>query len=160
MKKTITAFAVLILLAGCVTATPYAARTDNGYGYFQQKLETDRYRVSFTGNSYTQRDVVENYLLYRAAELTRETGHDWFIVTEHDTDKNTSYTGLIDPAFGVGYGSWYGGGGVVQETPYNQYEADAIILVGSGKKPDDKNAYDAGDVLKTLDPIIARPQAE
>ena len=42
--------------------------------------EENRYRVSFAGNSATSLQTVDDYLLYRAAELTVQTGHDWFQV--------------------------------------------------------------------------------
>jgi hypothetical protein len=39
-------------------------------GYSDQQIESNRFRVSFAGNSLTARETVERYLLYRAAELT------------------------------------------------------------------------------------------
>ncbi len=56
--------ALALLLAGCVSPTPYAAKTDTEYGYSEQRLEENRYRITFAGNSETQRETVENYLLY------------------------------------------------------------------------------------------------
>ena len=61
--------AVLVLgvvLAACAKPTPYKP-ADNGTGYTEQKLEANRYRVTFSGNSVTDRETVDNYLLYRAA---------------------------------------------------------------------------------------------
>ena len=59
------------LLAGCMTPTPYAPRTEGQRtGYTDRALTQTRYRVTFTGNSITPRDTVENYLLLRAAEVT------------------------------------------------------------------------------------------
>ena len=78
------------MLAGCGTATPYQPATD-GQGYAEQALERDRYRVTFVGNSLTSRETVENYLLYRAAEVTLEKGYDHFVIVEKDTERNTIY---------------------------------------------------------------------
>ena len=48
------------LLAGCMTPTPYAPRTDGQKtGYTDRALTQTRYRVTFTGNSVTPRETVE-----------------------------------------------------------------------------------------------------
>jgi hypothetical protein len=64
----ITAIAGLTL-AACATATPYQPAGYNGQrgGYAEQRLESDRYRVTFAGNSLTSREQVEMALLLRAA---------------------------------------------------------------------------------------------
>ena len=59
-----------LALAACATATPYQPLRGSGGGFTEQRLQPDRYRVAFVGNDYTSRQRVENYLLYRAAELT------------------------------------------------------------------------------------------
>jgi len=66
------------ILAACATATPYQAASAPGAfdGFSQTMIENDRARVSFGGNSLTDRETVENYLLYRAAELAVERGFD------------------------------------------------------------------------------------
>ncbi|MEI9905187.1 MAG: hypothetical protein WDN06_15415 [Asticcacaulis sp.] len=86
------AAASLTLLSACATPTPYqAALTTHGYnpGYSDTKLEDNRYRLSFAGNDLTKRETVENYLLYRAAELTLDSGYDWFEVVNRGTDEKT-----------------------------------------------------------------------
>ena len=67
-------------------ALPAAAGYDRGYS--EQKIENERYRISFKGNSMTGRETVENYLLFRAAELTLQTGYDTFTIVNRDTDKD------------------------------------------------------------------------
>jgi hypothetical protein len=151
-------------LAGCTTTpTPYQAATD-GYGYAEQQLEDNRYRVSFSGNAATPRQAVENYLLYRAAEITVQSGHDYFTVVDRDIE--TNYTGTASPRVGVGVG---GGGnvgfGVGLSTLFGagateRFTAFADILVFEGEKPaSDPNSYDARDVLRRLDPGLAPPAA-
>ena len=57
------------------------------------RSKRDRFRVSFAGNSFTSRETVERYLLFRAAELTVQNGFDHFILVDRDTDKQTrTYT--------------------------------------------------------------------
>jgi len=60
-----------LTLAACATATPYQPASEpGGYdGFSQQMIENDRARITFGGNSLTNRETVENYLLYRAAEI-------------------------------------------------------------------------------------------
>jgi len=84
--------AALALLAGCATATPYQPLGYPGAsgGYTDQQLDSTHFRVSFFGNSLTSRQQVENYLLYRAAELTLSRGFSCFTMVNHDTDRRTS----------------------------------------------------------------------
>lgn len=80
-------------LAACGTATPYqpvGAPTSQGYGgYSDVQIQPDRWRVTFSGNDLTSRETVETYLLYRAAELTVQSGYDWFTTTQRSTDATT-----------------------------------------------------------------------
>src|SRR5215472_9162366 len=66
------AFAGLALLglAACATPSVYAPQTSAGSeGYADRQLASNRFRVSFHGNSVTSREMVEDYLLRRAAEV-------------------------------------------------------------------------------------------
>lgn len=110
MKIAMTSLKKLALLAGalvltaCATATPYqqAANADARNGFSEIQIENDRTRISFDGNSLTKRDTVETYLLYRAAELTKQNGYDYFTLTDRATDEKTrvQYTGFDDPYYG------------------------------------------------------------
>jgi hypothetical protein len=164
-------FAALVLVTGCATATPYQPAADR-YGYFDQQIEKDHYLVGFAGNSVTSRQTVETYLLYHAAQLTLATGHDWFVITDRNTDASTRYAGWVDsyPGFGFGPG-WYGPGGAgfggfgfgiglgsMSAYPITRYTAQATIVVFSGEKPEDNvNAYDARDVIERLQPSVVFP---
>jgi hypothetical protein len=148
-----------LLLAACAgKPTPYQA-AQSGFGYSEQQTEENRYRVSFAGNSATSRPTVEDYLLYRAAELTVQTGHDWFQVVDRNTVQEYSgYGGSPAVGLGVGGGSdvgvglsfpMFGGGGS------GRYSADMDILVRDGEKPqDDPAAYDAFSVISRLQPKV------
>lgn len=82
------------LLTACATPTPYhpASATDPAHadGYREARIEPGRWRVAFSGNSLTSRETVETYLLYRAAELTLQNGHDWFHAVERDTEEHVT----------------------------------------------------------------------
>src|SRR6478609_6036647 len=110
MKKRTIAVALAILaatLAACATATPYQpymqGQAASG-GYSEARIESDRWRVNFAGNSLTSRETVEGYLLYRAAELTVQQGYDWFAIVQRDTDKSVRTYVDPDPF----YSPWYG----------------------------------------------------
>ena len=95
MSKRSVAFALgLALAAGlaaCATPTPYQPNVpgqQTSGGYSELRLEQNRFRVTFTGNSLTSRETVEAYLLFRAAELTTQQGYDWFSIVDRHTDRD------------------------------------------------------------------------
>jgi hypothetical protein len=103
------------VVAGCATETTYRPAQGRGFyrtGFSEQRIEPDRFIVSFGGNSVTERDTVERYLLFRAAELTLQQGYDYFVTVDRETDRQTrTYS---TPGFGYGYGGFgpgFGGWG-------------------------------------------------
>ncbi len=161
--------AALILaatLVACTKPTPYAPAGDNGYGFTEQKIEDQRYRVTFSGNSVTDRETVDNYLLYRAAELTVETGNDYFQIGSKETDTATTYNtsgpdvGVFGSRGGYGWG-WGVGTTFGTATPVRSFEASAIVQLYKGERPaDDPSYYDARAVLQNLGPQVKRPGQE
>lgn len=156
----------LALLAACATTTPYQpSKKDDGFGYRDQRIEADRYHVSFTGSTATSRETVENYLLYHAAELTLANGSDYFIMTNSATSaRGNSGGGLSLGLGGFGFGSHTGlGVGVGTSTGTGggekvEYTAQAEIVIGKGPKPaDNPKAFDARAVKQNLDALIQRP---
>jgi len=100
------------ILAACATSTPYqpASKPGGFDGFSQTMIENDRARVTFGGNSLTDRETVENYLLYRAAEIAVERGFEHFTLAERDTEQKTRLqtspslrSGLYDPYFGYSF---------------------------------------------------------
>jgi len=171
---------------GCGTATPYGPAID-GKGYSQRQVENDRYRISFAGNSLTPRDTVETYLLYRAAEITLQSGNDHFRVVDQDTEAETTYYDTVTTPPGVGfYGSTFydrrathyrryhhsfpyayrpfGRYDTITSHPVTRYEAIANIIVfstdrsESGLTGEEDHSYDARDVIMRLGPTIIRPE--
>ncbi|HAQ36213.1 MAG: hypothetical protein CMF74_16145 [Maricaulis sp.] len=160
------------VLAACATPTPYqAADRPGGYGFEQIALESDRYRISFSGNSLTDRETVETYLLYRAAELAVERGYEYFTVVTRATDEDTRTWGPArDPwrysGFSVNYRYYHPAYGwypwydpIWDRHPYREttrYEASAEVVLGRGHR-DDPSTFNAREVLANLGPDIARP---
>jgi len=171
IRQAMLAFAAAgALLAGACQSgpTPYQASTRMDGGYSQTRIEDARFRITFKGNSMTDRERVENYMLFRAAELTLENGYDNFTIVERDTDKDKrvrSYGGYMGTRLSYAYYSpRYGWVGAWE--PYwtperydevTRYEATAEILLGKGPKSSDPNAFDARDVSKNLSGQIQRP---
>jgi hypothetical protein len=161
------------LLAACESGpTPYqpGAANSSDRGYSESKIENDRYRISFKGNSLTDRETVENYMLYRAAELTLQSGYDTFTIVNRDVDKDSrtrQYGGYMGTRlsytyFVPGYG-WMGA-----YEPYwtpsrydqvTRYEAFAEIVMSRGAKSADPNAFDARQVSQNLANQIQRPSS-
>jgi hypothetical protein len=150
-------------LAACGTPTPYQAAAKD-YGYRDQQLEANRYRVSFAGNTSTPLNTVQNYALYRAAELTVANGYDYFKVVDRSTESRSG--GVTPGTVGVGVGGGSGSGvGIGLSTffgsGYPEYYAVFMdILMFKGEKPaSDDTAYDAREVLRRLEPTLQRPPA-
>jgi hypothetical protein len=184
----IASLALSALMAACTTATPYQPNIPGqkvSGGFSEQRIESNRFRVNFSGNSLTSRETVEGYLLYRAAELTVEQGYDWFSIVDRNTDANQrTYVNrdpmMMNPWYGPGYGYWapswrYYGGGFGWRTwdPYwgapfwgdsmdvrtvTKFEASAEVMMHRGAKPaDDPRAFDARAVVTNLGPRLLRP---
>lgn len=158
-------------LAACATSTPYQPADKGGYGFSEQRIEESKYRITFRGNSSTSRETVENGLLYRAAELTVQTGFDYFIMLESDTEESKRYSTTTDPAhFGhywygdprryyafpyYAYGFGWGSGYDSYTREYTRYSAVAFISLGKGPKPtDNPQAFDAREVMVNLRTVV------
>lgn len=171
------------LLAACATPTPYQPLSRHGYstgGYSEQRLEENRYRVMFAGNEMTSRQRVENYLLYRAAELTLQAGYDGFTMVNRGTDPHMSTRVMGDP-FGPGpwgywgpswrfrgrgfgwrsWDPWFGGRFWADDydvSTVTSYEASAEIVMFHGTRPNDPRSFDAHQIVANLGPTIQAPR--
>lgn len=171
MRMLMLATALTAALAACATPTPYQAASTDRYGFQEQQIEANRVRITFRGNTLTDRDTVETYLLYRAAEVTLAAGKDYFIVANRDTEEHSRLqsTGPRHPRFAFDY--WYFSprrGWSPWYDPFwdepssyrevSRYEAIAEIAMFNGPKPaNDANAFDAREVQANLQGRIARP---
>ena len=143
-------------LAACSTPpTPYQAEAENG-GYSEQRIEGNRYSVTFKGNNATPRDTVEEFALYRAAEVTLENGHDYFKVVSREIEPVVERVSGVYPSLGIGIGggnvgfgasTGFGGGGRANYS----YAGYLDIVMYDGEKPEgDRDAYTALDVIENL----------
>lgn len=163
--------AAAALLSACATATPYQPAAANApYGFQEQRIEANRVRITFSGNSLTDRDTVETYLLYRAAEVTLENGYDYFVVANRDTEEHSRLMGVgarPRSAFDYwyfspvrGWSPWYD---PFWDEPasyreISRYEAIGEIAMFRGAKPaGNPDAFDAREVQANLQGRIVRP---
>lgn len=163
--RNIVAVLLSCLLAACATATPYRPM-DEGTGYGEQRLESNRYRVWFAGNSATARQTVENYVLYRAAELTLDNGYDYFVLSDRSTSGEHEHHGSgvgfslggfrfgSRSGFGIGIGTSTGPGGT-------RFYGQADVFAAKGRKPaENPAAFDAREIKANLERSILRPPVE
>ncbi|HVY88813.1 MAG TPA: hypothetical protein VG942_08090 [Hyphomonadaceae bacterium] len=140
------------LASACAsTATNYQPATaQNPHGYAESMLEENKARITFSGNSSTELATVKKYVLFRAAELTLNSGYDYFVMIDRGVESSAEYRtkGPVRPRFG---------GGELEQSGAS-YEAMADITMFRGMKPDIlPNAYDAHQVQRNLDAGIVRP---
>jgi hypothetical protein len=165
--RTLTAAALSLTLAACAAQpAPYQPRVD-GVGYTEQQLDSRTWRVEFAGNTVTPRETVENYLLYRAAEIMLFGGYDTFVILEKEIERNVAYRsfGSYGPHFGVaashhrrfGYG-YYGGYAPDRYYPRVSYTGFMTIrTLTGGPVPSDAVIYNAREVVDQLGPTIRLP---
>jgi hypothetical protein len=167
------ASALMLVLTACAQPAAYQpAERDNGPGYSDERLAENRYRVTFTGNSSTRRETVENFLLLRAAEVTRDAGYGWFVFDDRDVEAKTTYRTMFTgfPGWGPGFGFyrhswiydpwdpyWQRDTVTVPRTRYQAY-AEIVLLTPEQAKAD-AHALNAADVITRIGPQAAPPPA-
>jgi hypothetical protein len=158
MKKFAPALLAALMLGACVTPTVYAPATGrNAVGFSEQRIQSDRWRVTYRGGGGAPAAQVQDYALLRAAELALANGYDWFRVDQRWTDQ-TGYQGA-NLGVGVG-GASFGrhsavGVGVSQGIPLNggpQLTAVLEVSMGKGAPPTGRDVYDAREVEKNVRP--------
>lgn len=175
-----------LALSACETVNPYHPATSaRGSGYSDQRLEQNRYRLTFKGDSTTRRADVEDFLLYRAAELTLASGYDYFMLGDRATDAHRQIETYptFGPRFGPGFGPNFGYG---PYSPYfgwsyyaprwgwrsyydpfwndmtvrqiTEYQASAEVQMFKGEKPaGETRAFDARQVENNLHNKVMPP---
>jgi hypothetical protein len=150
----------LLVLGGCATPAPYAPMgPGQATGYTDRQLSDNRWRVTFTGNSVTPRETVENDLLLRAAEVTLAAGGTHFVFDTRDTRANTRYDAIpTGPSF---YGYWrfhprwgYDPFGppvdIVSTTKFESYAE--IVVLNDAQAAREPKSVDAKAVIAHLRP--------
>ena len=155
-----------LALSACASLAPYGPQMGpGGQGYVEQRIESNRFRVTYNGVGAP--GPVADMALLRAAELTTAQGYDWFEVTQRWIDGRPDSAGGLRPSVGVGYGSSSYG------VRYGSYRSSGVgvgvglnfsgpsptsttleVVMGNGETPDRPNAYDARGVQDALRPRL------
>jgi len=168
MKKFALTLICALSLSACASLPAYHPASSSGAsGFSDQKIDETHYRVAFQGDASTPRHRVEDYLLYRAAELTDEKGFDYFVIMETKTtiktvQRGSALYGRYDHYHGhpiysfpyYAYGYDWGYPLDTETREYTRYSAMAFIDMYKGSKPiNNDRAFDASDVLENLGPL-------
>ena len=149
----------MISFLSCCASPGYQA-LDSGAGYSDTRLDSSTVRVTYYGSVATPDETVQNYLLYRCAQVTLKYGYDYFVIISSSTQPiiNT-YT---SPGFinyytnkkGTAGYAYYTGG---QSMTVSREIASAVIKMYSGTKPSSMtNAFAARDIQKYLTPVVSK----
>lgn len=151
-----------LALSACASLAPYGAQMGpGGQGYAEQRIESNRFRVTYNGVGAA--GPVGDYALLRAAELTTAQGYDWFEVTQRWIDGRPDSAGGLRPSVSIGAGSSRYSGrrggfsssgvgvGVGIDLSGPQPTSTTLeVVMGNGSRPDRPNAYDARGVQDSL----------
>jgi len=159
MRKTLIALACLPVAAAALVG-PHPAHADpttyyqpslmskNRTGYYETQLDINRLRVVFTGEIGTDRQTVDDNLLYRAADVTIQRGYDYFVIVDHYVDEETAAARKGPPLPPLLPG---------KKQEQSRYVASSEIVMFKGARPDGQtDAYDARVTMANLRWRIAR----
>ena len=149
-------FSVLALTA-CSSQPDYRPAKGNGYGYKEQQISANYYRVTFKARGDNSAEA-KAYAMRRATELTVAQGYDWFVVVDKETmtEKQTDSASRAGASYQTTTVRDCGLLGcrtrTVQQPSYEigittggkeQVEAVLEIRMGKGVMPDGANSYPA-----------------
>lgn len=148
--------ALALLLGGCAVTPSYGPAMDaNDFGYRDRAIEDDRYRVAYRGKDSGS---ATDGALRRAAELTVQSGYDFFTVVSRDLESERRRRGR-GPSVGVGgsTGGWGGSRvGIGVNLPLGDSGGADVarveFVMGRGVKPASNDSYNARAVLERLVP--------
>ena len=158
--KLFTLFIFFIFLTNC--STPYQPKGTFG-GYTEEKILNDLYRVEFEGNQHSKPEKIQNYLLYRCAELTQEMGYNYFAII---SDERHFDELSVRPTRGVSFqtrSSLSGGTRVIAnpdfKNPTSSTNYTGVYVIKFLESVDEKykNAvFNVDDVISKLSDIVEK----
>ena len=146
--------------------------------FTSSEVAPGRLEVTFSGTHFDSRDLVERYLLYRAALLAKQTGASWFgllyLPGEAGPDSHPARSGRLGQhhyghwqphwnyyVSGLGWQPWHPEWGVafwadsIDLSRVEQYNAHAMIELGVGSRPqNDQPIFDVDEVVRDLEPTF------
>ena len=147
-----------LALSACASLAPYGPQqAERGQGFSEQRIESDRFRVTYNGVGAV--GPIVDRALFRAAQLTVDQGYDWFEVTQRWIDGRPDSAGGVRPSVSIGAGSSRYGGyrssgvgvGLGLDLSGPQPTSTTLeIVMGRGQRPDRPDAYDARGVQDAI----------
>lgn len=161
--------AALALSACASTPTYTPAMSATSAGYSETQIESNRYFVTYRAGGAADANLLQDYALLRAADLTLQNGRDWFWVDRRNLDQEAERSSGPSVGIGIGTGSWGRHSGTSVGVGINfpigsgqraQSARSATLEVrfGEGVKPDAENAYDAREVAANLRARLQAPR--
>ncbi len=165
-KNILLSVAGIMLLSACATGpVAYGPAQGTGYGFASQKIESDRFQVSFTGRSA---DEARNLALLRAAELTKGQGFSHFRVVGSGVEGQERGRSPISTSIGIGIGSGggyrhYGGSrtnvgigiginDVARALQGSKVTAGMEVIMLNGRDNLGDDVYEADSIIKSIRP--------
>ncbi len=158
MKRLILPALAALTLAACETPEPMAyqpAGGPHGMGFSETRIEPGRYRVTFHASAGAPAVQAQDYALRRAADLALADGYDWF----RAYGRNLGWIGGSGPQIGLGVGgASFGRRGAMGGSVGTGFSlgggpapvATLEVVMGKGPKPQDRDAYDARGVQRSI----------
>ena len=159
----------VIGVIGCAGPTQYRP-SENGSGYSDRQIGENRYWVSYTANSFTRYRTLKQYLLYRSAQITLESGHKKFVVIDKDS-ATANFPDYVDERSKSyrhhdfeHHHLWFGDRifsdefSALNSRSLTRNAAAIMILVFTGTEPPLKGkVYEAREVIELLGPSVIHP---
>lgn len=165
MKHFLLSTIAAVSLIACATGpSAYGpAATGNGLGFENTKIESDRFRINYTGRSAAE---AQDFALLRAAEIALDEGYSHFRIISGQTSQDQPASSGVSTSVGVGIGGGRGyrrggtsvgigiglndlGRSLAGQKVTNSIE---IKLLRSGS--DDPNVFDAREVSGNIKPEV------
>ncbi|MFN3524206.1 MAG: CC0125/CC1285 family lipoprotein [Phenylobacterium sp.] len=148
-----------LALSACASSPTFygPAATPGAVGWSEYQIEQGRFRVTFQGGPGAPVEMVSDYALLRAAELTLSQGYDWFRIADRATTQSGAGRGPR-VSLGAGSGSYGGRGGVSLGvgTSFDlagggpALSQTLEIVMGRGTPPREPDVYGAREVQRNL----------
>jgi hypothetical protein len=144
-----------LLSTACVTG--YQSKGFNG-GFQDTQLAPDVFRVSFSGNSLTSNDRVQDFAMLRAAELTLANDSQYFAVISSEdqsrTDTHMTYGSSQSVGIASGRGKTRSYSGVTsysQPQVHTSYKPGVGLLIRTFQvKPESDLVFEANFIASSI----------
>ncbi|MFC7000468.1 hypothetical protein ACFQMB_01975 [Pseudobowmanella zhangzhouensis] len=165
--KTYLSLTAALLLAACSSnqAQVYAPADEEGaQGYTEQQLTDSQYRITFTADKDTASSQIRDYAMLRAAELTLQKGHDWFMLQDSDTSQTSREVMEVKETIGqrqvvrecglLGCSSYvtqtYQGTSISTRKVAGNISTTLTISMGDGQPTNPNQVFDAAQLADNL----------